>query len=389
MDLDDRTGHWIGGIPATHTMDGRTQSWPHPMPARRPASARVADAASIIAQTRTKPPTRPRKPRSKAPTPRHATRLIHVLVHTHRHRQHRHTKPNMPAKKRAAAAAAAATEDINPIPPPATDDEASATATAKGKAKKAKKAEVVFVTERDPLQRKPSLPAGRGFKVMKGVMGCCASTKGSLSPRRLLTRLPAPSPPPQILSYNVNGLKALVAKDPGLLGRLAAEHSADMLLLQETKLQVRRGRVGMRALLASCACPSEPRNTPTLTKSHNKTTGVLHPRVQGPGPELFRVLVLLEDQEGLRRHRHLRQGLLHRGHAAGGGRQRRLRWRRRGQRQRRREAAADAQGVLRWEGRRQGQGREGAGGRRAGSGRSGHRGGEREPAQGAGGHVRD
>ena len=42
----------------------------------------------------------------------------------------------------------------------------------------------------------------------------------------------------QILSYNVNGLKALVNKDRGLLGRLAAEQDADLLLLQETKLQV-------------------------------------------------------------------------------------------------------------------------------------------------------
>ncbi len=39
------------------------------------------------------------------------------------------------------------------------------------------------------------------------------------------------------MSFNVNGLKALVSKDPGLLGRLAVEEGADLLLLQETKLQ--------------------------------------------------------------------------------------------------------------------------------------------------------
>ena len=56
-------------------------------------------------------------------------------------------------------------------------------------------------------------------------------------PRR--PHLDADAPALRVLSWNVNGVRALLEKDPDILDRIAEEESADVVVLQETKLQAK------------------------------------------------------------------------------------------------------------------------------------------------------
>ena len=51
--------------------------------------------------------------------------------------------------------------------------------------------------------------------------------------------LDADAPALRVLSWNVNGVRALLEKDPDILDRIAEEESADVVVLQETKLQAK------------------------------------------------------------------------------------------------------------------------------------------------------
>ena len=44
----------------------------------------------------------------------------------------------------------------------------------------------------------------------------------------------------RVLSWNVNGIRALLAKDPDILDRVAREENADVFVLQETKIQAKQ-----------------------------------------------------------------------------------------------------------------------------------------------------
>ena len=77
----------------------------------------------------------------------------------------------------------------------------------------------------------------------------------------LVLRWSVPDPPPRagalpddvpalrVVSWNVNGIRALLEKDPDVLDRVASEESADVLVLQETKIQEKHvGEIDARVL---------------------------------------------------------------------------------------------------------------------------------------------
>ena len=63
-------------------------------------------------------------------------------------------------------------------------------------------------------------------------------TDPPLPPRAL--PLASDVPALRVVSWNVNGIRALLAKDPDILDRVAREENADVFVLQETKIQTKQ-----------------------------------------------------------------------------------------------------------------------------------------------------
>ena len=90
------------------------------------------------------------------------------------------------------------------------------------------------------LSSSPSSPSSRSSR-----------SRSPKRPPRMRWEVSDPPPPPRrphldadapalrVLSWNVNGVRALLEKDPDILDRIAEEESADVVVLQETKLQAK------------------------------------------------------------------------------------------------------------------------------------------------------
>ena len=120
----------------------------------------------------------------------------------------------------------------------------------------------------NPGERTPTDPAGgspspRGARAAPSSPAAPSSSAASSSSSSGNTRRKKPHPPParmrwvvtdppppprrpfppgdppalRVLSWNVNGLRALLDKDPDVLDRVAREEDADVVVLNETKLQ--------------------------------------------------------------------------------------------------------------------------------------------------------
>ena len=86
---------------------------------------------------------------------------------------------------------------------------------------------------RAPARRRPSAPRERPKPVLAWEV-----TDPPLPPRA--RPLASDVPALRVVSWNVNGIRALLAKDPDILDRVAREENADVFVLQETKIQAKQ-----------------------------------------------------------------------------------------------------------------------------------------------------
>ena len=86
---------------------------------------------------------------------------------------------------------------------------------------------------RAPARRRPSAPRERPKPVLAWEV-----TDPPLPPRA--RPLASDVPALRVVSWNVNGIRALLAKDPDILDRVAREENADVFVLQETKIQTKQ-----------------------------------------------------------------------------------------------------------------------------------------------------
>ena len=86
---------------------------------------------------------------------------------------------------------------------------------------------------RAPARRRPSAPRERPKPVLAWEV-----TDPPLPPRA--PPLASDVPALRVVSWNVNGIRALLAKDPDILDRVAREENADVFVLQETKIQTKQ-----------------------------------------------------------------------------------------------------------------------------------------------------